>query len=473
MPAPTQLYEVLPKDRERLAAGTEKTGRQAKGGIAGVMSNLPGFGKPGPGTYALYRQMANDPTVAFAKAMATAPIRAAEHTWEKDDEAPEARLEFIRNQIEPRWRWLISNALRAMEFGWQGFELVHELVDGQSWGLSGEWIGYRKVKPLLQDLPTDILEDRETGAYGGLQQGKIKLPPPKTWTFIYDWTPGNLYGRSRHENIKRDWSNLNDVVKKEGQYTTAIAGVIMMLQYPEGTSLDAAGSRVDNIDLAKRLLAKVASGQSVAMPNTIVKWAESLVERGLTGMDIQKLRPWLFDIIETKRDHGKAFVDQRRHKESLIFQGWLVPPRAGLEGQFGTKAEAGEHADVGIQIAEETHLDLIEYVNLYLINPLLILNWGEEAKGTIRVKAVPMVDEQKALFREILIAAGASPAAQEAFESFASLQEMAKAHGLPEPDEQAVSALQQLRGTPEDEVEPLGGRLGGLWRAATGGNGND
>lgn len=471
MPAPRKLKTVVPKDLKRLATDTEQTGRQARGGVASAVSMLPGYGKIGPSTYALYRQMANDPTVAFAKAMATSPIRAAEHAWEKDEEVSEDRMAFVRDQIEPRWRWLVSNALRALEFGWQGFELVHELVDGRPWRLSGEWLGYRKVKPLLQERPTEILEDRDTGAYGGLKQGDVVLDPPKTWTFVYDWTPGNLYGRSRHENIKRDWSHLGDVVKKEGQYTTKIAGIIMLLQYPEGTSLDAAGSRVDNIDLAKRLLDRVGAGHSIAMPNMIARWAEGLVDRGLAGKDVSQLRSWLFDIIEAKRDHGKAFVDQRRHKESLIFQGWLVPPRAGLEGQFGTKAEAGEHADVGIQIAEETHLDLIEYVNLYLIDPLLVLNWGEGAKGTVRVKAVPMVDKQKALFRQILVAAGSNPAAQEAFESFASLQSMADSLGLPAPDERSVAVLQQLRGTPEDEVEPLGGRLGAMWRAVERDNG--
>ena len=474
MPAPKHnLYEYdwSEAKAKKLGGAGEQTGAQRRGGIAGALSQLPGFGKPSGGTYDTYRKMSGDPTIALAKAIALGPVKAADHTWEHDDDTPEERMAFIRDQIEPRWRWLVTNALRAVEFGWQGFELVHELLEGGPWGLSGQYLGYRKFKPLLQDRPTEIMVNSDTDAYEGLKQGDVELPPQKTWLFTNEWSPGNLYGRSRHENCRSTWSNLNDLVKKEGQYVTKVAALIMLLQYPEGVSRDAHGTEVSNIDLARDLLAKVASGHSVAMPNTLVPWIDILRDRGITPADIAKIRPWLFDIIEAKHAHGKDMVEQQRHKESLLFAGWLVPPRAALEGQFGTKAEAGEHADAGIMVAEETHLDVIEYANLYLVDPLLAFNWGESARGTVYLSAVPMVDEQKQLFRQVILEAGKNPAALEAFSSFAVLQTMADALGLPVPEE-GPALLQRMMGLEEGEIEPAGGRLSEMFDKLTGEGGN-
>lgn len=458
MPAPRELIQI-PPGLPRPAIGQELTGAQAKTGIASVFGGLPGYGKPPAGTYDTYRQMSTYPTVAFAKAMATAPVKAAGWGWEKDEDVPQERLEYVRDQIEPRRRWLVTNALNAVEYGWQSFELVHDIVDGAPWGLPGQWLGYRKFKPLVVADSTEILIDRETGAYRGIKQGRVTLPPEKTWLYTHDWSPGNLHGRSRHENIRSTtWTELRDLGEKEGRYVTKMASLIVLLQYPPGRGIDEHGVECDTYDLGKRALQRIASGHSVLMPNTMADYYEELARQGIT--DPKMLRAWAFDMIEAKGRHGQEFVEQRRHKEQLVMQGWLVPPRSGLEGQFGTKAEAGVHASAGIAIAEEVHLDLVEYLNLYLVDPLLRFNWGEEAAGTIRVVALPLVDEKRVLFEQLILEAAKSPMARESLEMIAAVETMAEALGLP-----IIEARKKVTAMFEETEDDEAASAAELWRA--------
>jgi hypothetical protein len=444
----------------------EKTGAQHdQDAFAGGLWHDTGLPAPEPGTYDLYRKMSSDPTAALAIAMSKSPIRAAGHQWEADDDVPEDRLDFIRDQIEPSWRWLVANALRSLEFGWQGFEIVPSFTDGS--------LGIAKIKPLLQDM-TKIVVDKTTGAYLGLRQKGAELWPEETLLITYDWSPGNLYGRSRHENIRSGaWIENTNLTKKEATYTAMVASVIMILQYPEGKSKNKMGALVNNYQIALNLINDVAQGKPVCMPNTMAKWAADLATK---GVDIAKLRPWLFDFVESKGGHASDFIAQRKHKESLIFRGWLVPERAATEGTHGTKAEAESHGSVALQIAEELHLDLVEAINLYLVNPLVVANYGEQARDTIRVKATPIVDEKRQLFLRLFEKAMSNPSILEWFVTTIEAEGELEGLGLsiqesaPGAGDESPLQTPTNTGDGNGESAPFEGnpRLQALWRGVTG-----
>ena len=435
------LRHLLPSFLRRPKA-TELTGSQGEASAAGVLSALPGYGPPDAGDYDTYRRMRNNPTVALAMAISKSPINAADWGWEADDDA-EDRLGHMQKQIDPRRRWIVSNCLRGLEYGWQGFELVHEIIDGL--------LGYAKIKPLRHTL-TQILVDKKTGAYMGLKQGDVILPPAKTLTYTYDWEPGNIYGRSRHENIRETcWHEEQQLSKKEASYVGMISSIIMLLQYPEGQSRDASGATVDNFVLAVALLRKMGRGESVAVPNDLVKWAEPFIRAGVSPGE---LRPWMPKFIEAKGSHGMEFVAQRKHKEALIFRGWLVPERAATEGTHGTKAEAETHGEVALQVAEEVHIDIAEYVNLYLIDPLLVLNYGEAARGSVRVVALPLIDEKKVIFKMLIEAATRSVAGAEFVEEHTELGTMLDGLGVPVPSPEEQAAREAARNDAKDANDP-------------------
>lgn len=366
----------------------EKTKKQSFIGDAiGMLTELTGFGQALTGRYRTYRLMRNNPTIALARAVATVPLRAASWSIGVDEDFEDDVVKnFIQREITGHWKGFLKNILFALDYGWAPFEKV--------WGVDdeGRWV-YKKLKPLLVDQ-TAILVDKETGVFIGFRNVNVELPANKCFLYTYDKEAGNLYGRSRHENIRESaWTHWAQVMTRYGKYMTKVSGIIPMIQYPEGQSQDATGNTIDNFDIAKKVLQNLGSGYGVTMPNTLIGWAEDAVK---SGIDIDKLKAWIITFLETKGQHGTQFVATLRHIESLIMRGWLVPERAATEGQHGTKAESKVQGDLGMRIADLLFEEILEAINWYVVNPLLIYNFGPEYENKVRLERAgtdPMLRE--------------------------------------------------------------------------------
>ncbi len=374
------------------AAG-EQTQKQIISDVMGMLTELRGFGVAQAGLYRVYRKMRANPTIALARAVATAPLRLA--TWNvtmKEDIKDEAAKIFIEEEISVHWRSFLKNILFALDYGWAPFEKVWKI------NKDGRFV-YQKLKPLLVDR-TKILIDPATGSFLGFRNISTVLKANQCFLYTYDSESGNLYGRSRHENIRDTaWTCWNDVMKKYGQYITKISGIIPMIEYPEGTSYDASGTEVDNFEIAKKVLSNLGNGFGVTMPNTLVKWAEDAVK---SGVNMSQLKAWIISFLETKGQHGRQFTLTLRHFESLIMRGWLVPERAALEGQFGTKAESQTQGALGMILADLLFQEILEVINWHIINPLLVYNFGIEYENKIKLERSGMDPKLRELLSKIV-----------------------------------------------------------------------
>lgn len=376
--------------------------------------------RPPAGSFETYRAMRGNPTVALARIAATAPVRAAEWTLQADADAPAERVEFIRSQLQALWPMLVKDILYALDYGFQAFEKVFELQGGR--------LVYRKIKPLAPQR-TEILVDEATGAFAGLRQGDVVLPAEKCFLFTYDGEAGNFYGRSRHENIREHaWAPWMDLSAKRGQYFRKVAGVVPVIEYPEGTSQDESGATRSNFDLARSVLQNLGSGKGVAMPNVFARYAGDFA-RG--GVDLEQLKAWHISFLETSEQHGGEFTETMRHLESLMLRGWLVPERAVSEGQYGTKAEAGEHARVVLAAADLLLQDVLRHVNWYLVDPLLALNFGRESAGTVRVTRGGLTGDQQTFFRDLVSQVLSSGPNAEMLLKLINLEALLDSTGLP------------------------------------------
>src|SRR5581483_2485372 len=147
----------------------QQTGVQDANRVGAALGGLSGFG-PGPaGSYATYRAMSAHPTLALARSIVTAPILAGSWSMTSDDGAPDEWRTFISAQINRIRPPLVRDALRALEFGWYGFEKIFDIVDGR--------LVLRALKPLLPEL-TEILVDAG-GNFAGLRQPEVTLVPEK------------------------------------------------------------------------------------------------------------------------------------------------------------------------------------------------------------------------------------------------------------------------------------------------------
>ena len=361
----------------------EKTKRQVLGigDALGIITDIPGFSSAPGGNYNTYRKMRTNPTVALARAVATTPLRAASWSVVAEDEYDKEEVtSFIQKEIEVHWRGFIKNLLFALDYGWAPFEIVWDINQ------DGRWV-YRKLKHLIVDK-TKIIVKKDTGVFDGLQNISTVLPAKKCFLYSYDAEGGNLSGRSRHENIRSTaWVYWDQVMEKFGKYFTKISGIIPMVEYPEGESQDESGATIDNFTIAKKVLQQLGSGNGITMPNTLIRWAEDAVFK---GVDVSKLKSWQISFIEAKGQHGNSYNTSLRYTDSLIMRGWLVPERTALEGQHGTKAESGTHGEIALQISDLLFDEILEYVNWYLVNPLLIYNMGPEWENRVWLEKADM-----------------------------------------------------------------------------------
>jgi len=353
---------------------------------------------PDPGTFDTYRRMRMDPTITMARAAATAPIKSAGWSWKADDDAPAGSLQFVQDTLDRLVPSILREVCFALDYGFQSAELVW-LAKGGAWVID-------QFKPLLPELTK--IRVTQSGDFAGLEQKGGTLDTFHSFLFTHDREGDNHYGRARHENIREHaWAPWVETAKRKSAYFAKAAGVIPQVTYPVGKSRGKDGAEVDNFDIGTRLLAEMSSGKGVLMPWSLQKWAESALAK---GADPMTLMAWRIQFLETRAGHGSEFLEDMRYLDSLKMRGWLVPERVALEGQHGTLAEAGAHADIAIACSEEVLTQAVGDINAQLVDPLLAVNFGPDVAGKVRMEAAPIVDTERdyirALIKDILVQPG-------------------------------------------------------------------
>lgn len=343
------------------------------------------------GNVRTWRSMCENPTIALALAASKAPVKAAQWGVEADEGVPEERVQLIRDYLLPLRPTILGEGLRAVEYGNSKFEVVWTIESGKM------VIG--KLKPLLTEK-TEILKDKNTGAFIGLKNGDVTLDAHDSLVISFDGEAGNLEGKSRLENVRqRAWWPWEQILIRVSQYSTKAAGIIPQVSYPVGSSVGPSGETISNTTIAKAIAANMARGGTVIMPKKMEAWAEELLKKNI---DASKLMSWEISFVEARNQHGAELIEMFKHFETLMVRGLLQPERSLLEGSAGTKAEAQTHGDTATSIAEDMSEQLMRIINWHLVDRVLEANYGPEAKGTVRLCAAPLVDEQADLLRAIL-----------------------------------------------------------------------
>ena len=348
-------------------------------------------------TYADYRQVRAHATVALARKLSVALVVAGNWSIESDDGVDEDRVRFIREQIMPIREPLLQKALEdRIDYGWSAFEEIFHVIQ------YGEWEGYngiRKLKHLLIDKTT-ILIDGDTGQFAGFKQppkarggSDVVLQPEECLLMSFDIEGDNLYGRPLLENVRNIWQDWCETNKGARRYDRKMAGSRFVVYYPKGTT-PYNGEETPNYKIAKQLLNTLESSGGIAIPSNIDNEVDRL--NGKAGREA-----WSIDILEDGESRQPGFIERLDYLDKLIVRGLLFPERAILEGKYGTKADSGEHADFAIANMDLLHRHCTRLVNWYLVDRLLALNYGEDARGTIRAVASELSDDTIAWMRKV------------------------------------------------------------------------
>lgn len=339
-------------------------------------------------SYKSYRLVRKDPTVRMARALSSAPILIGAWSVEGDDDAPDERIQFISDNMLPLRNEIMGAALYGTkDFGWQGFEKVFEYYQGQVW--------LTKCKPLLQDL-TQILIDKMTGAYAGLRQCNplpIDLLLDKAMLVNSDVEGTNWFGEGVLEIVRETYNQWREANAGAARYDTKIAGSHWVVYYPAGKS-QYKGTLTDNYTVALDILASLESSGGVVVPRLLAAFVDELNAK-------PENFGWLIDLKEDSGGRQPTFIDRLKYLDALKVRCYNIPERAILEGEFGTKAEAGEHKDAALTYMELVHFLITTQINRQTVDQLLVMNYGPDAEGTVYLMPSPIADEAKLFLREL------------------------------------------------------------------------
>lgn len=428
---------------DRPPATGERTSRQDVGGFrnSGIGSSM-GFnlfsGSLSRGSYATYRSMSHDPTIALARAMAKMPVKGAAHSFEADDGVQDAVVEVVQTAVDGIWFDSVDALLWSLEYGWKSAEII--------WENRGALVPDR-IKPLSVDT-TRILIDSDTGTMLGVMQGLAELRWGKYIYLGNEVEDQDYYGVSRHENVRElVWGPWKDLMNRMGVYFEKGAGVIPVVRYPQGDGTDENNSPKARFEQAQHIINQLSAAKGVCIPLEVVEWIQDALR---SGAKMDQVSSWAIEFLEAKAGHGTEFMESARYYDSLKMRGWLVPERAALEGQMGTKAEAETHGDVAVGLAEDLHARVCRAMNRQVVDPILSYNFGPSMRGRVRIKPAPMVDESKQLIREIVTALLTNPQSLDVLRGTLDLDSMYDQVGVPKA-ERVIDAADM---PPEDGKVP-------------------
>ena len=349
--------------------------------------------------YTKVQKIKKQPTVALVRQMIVALIQSAGWRIEVTEDAPEGAEKLIKDTVFPHRFHLIRRALLGcMDFGWCPFEVLYKMTPNNQ-------LGVKKFKHLIQDC-TEIFADKKSGDFRGFYQetreeGKpVKIMGQYAQLFNFDVEGDYHYGYATMKNIEAPYDNYVKVDEAAARYDNKIAGANWQIHYPEGTTL-IEGEEVDNYVVAQRLYQAIKASSGIIVPSTVKEYIEELSEKSEFA--------WKIELIEAKGSSKANFGDRQSYLDKLFVRGLGFPERTILEGEHGTKAEAGEHGDFALTGVELRHEELLISLNEQTINYLLKTNFGEQFENTVTICPNPLTDSDKAIMAKIYDAIIADP----------------------------------------------------------------
>ena len=400
--------------------------------------------------YRKARRIRRDPTIRMIRELSIAPILMAEWEYEADDDCPPEIKQFVEATMSRMRLTLLRTTLCGQcDYGWQPYEIISDVTPEG-------WVAPR-LKPLLQDM-TNILVNAADGSFFGLRQtpviglriGWIYLLDRECVVISQDVEGTGWYGEPTLLSLERVYDETEVLLRNSRKYDAKIAGTHWVVKYPLGTSVYG-GVEMDNGDIAIAILQKAEAVGGIVLPQSIKQIVDALDAQIASSEAAQ----WSVDLLSDKGTGQTSLMEKLKYLDVLKVRAFGWPERSVLEGQFGTKAEAGEHADIATSNVEVKHALACEQYNSKIVDPHVIEpNFGPEYRGCVRVKPSPLADDTKEFFEKLYLQIAANPQGFMTESATLDMDQMRDRLGLPahkmQQLAQAMDPTQQFADDPQN-----------------------
>jgi hypothetical protein len=370
-----------------------------------VPKNYPPAPPPRPW---VYRWMRRDPVIALARAITLAPMLSTPWSVEvADDSVPELWSDWVMERYEPMRNRLIKQLFFGVDFGNRVLERVR-YVDDEG------YVTTKAFKPLRPEL-TEIQRDPDTGEFVGVKQGDRFAAADDVILYSHAVEDDDYRGESRMENIRESawWPSVCLAQNMARLENSKVVGFIPLWYYDPRPGRDANNQVIDPGKEVQKGLSMLSRAEGIAIPNNMPD-----ADATSTAAERESAAKSSRNFIDVK-DFGNAapavvaLLERAKYLDSNKMRGYFKPERMALEGTFGTKAEAAEHADIGEADSDHLNQEFVEEViNPQSVDRDLRDNFAAPA-GSVTLRVAPIRDADKAFARELFKILLANPSAMD------------------------------------------------------------
>ena len=320
-----------------------------------------------PASWTAYRAVRSQPTISLCRRIIVSQVRSQGVSLEADPDVPAEYVEFLRAQLNPLLADLIDEQVRDLiDFGSSNHEIVFQTVNTDS----GLLYGVDEFKHLLPDI-SSVLVDWATGSFDGLMQFYVPIDARYCLHVVNDQEGSGWYGTPVLEAARETYNAWVAASTAAGTYDRNACLQFFVIKYPPGTT-NVDGVETDNRQIATEMFAAIQSNGLIAVP--------ALSEQ-MANMGPQ----WSVEVM-SQEGQQSSFHDRLSYLDSLLARALGVPERAILEAsQAGSRADSETHGDLFTESLARYNSRLCRDISDQVIDQLVVLNWGAEYLGKVRL----------------------------------------------------------------------------------------
>lgn len=329
--------------------------------------------------FLMVREMLQDPRVIYGLRLIKGPILSSTQFAVETGDGSEIEG-FLNQQLNQFWRFSAGKALKAIEWGYSGHEVMYREDDGlivfdmlrdldppdcKAVSYRGEVIGM-KIKNVRNRSPFANPNIKSTVSSLGTNDPYIGIP--KAFWHVHDRERHPIYGLSRLYGPHIPWwETWNDGgyrdVRRLWFHKNAFEGGTMY--HPPGVTRLSTGVIVSNKDLARELIEKKRTGGVLTLPNTTI---------GPSG----DVRAWEYVPAEGNQV-PTGLLDYGELLRGETLEGLGVPPEV-VESQ----SSEGFGSSTGRQIPQMAFFSMLQEIvnwlvydfNMQILRHLVFINYG-------------------------------------------------------------------------------------------------
>ena len=204
------------------------------------------------------------------------------------------------------------------------------------------------------------------------------------------------------------------------------------------------GVEVDSSIIAIQLAETIHANLPTVVPSNAAALMHDILSNGQTinPSQMKGLQKWQIEMNESSGTAGPSFLEGLRYYDHQVMHQWLVLPRAVEEGQFGTKAESGEHKEFMERMAKISLDEVLQQISETLVGDLLEINFGPEARTDVYLEAEAIDPRVVALVSEIAKLVLGNPANLGEFHDLVDAPELMELAGIPKNSDEEIKASQ-------------------------------